>query len=77
MTVIAQTPAYKNESLTKLMNAYSQGIIEYRDGDQWVKYDSMAAMKIAIDNIRQELNTGYTTRPMGATKVICVSGYQR
>lgn len=68
---------FTHEGLAKLVQAYQNGIIEYWDGDQRVKYDSLKQMKVAINDMRLELHNGYTVRPIGAVQYKTVKGYQR
>lgn len=69
-------PVYTPEQLTKLMNNHAKGIIEFRDGDQWVKFGSISEMGLLIDKIRESLFPPQQSKPIGYTRTRCVKGYQ-
>ncbi len=69
-------PTYTTDQLTKLMNNYSSGITEFRDGEQWVKFDSLTAMGIVIDKLRVELFPTQHKKPIGYTRIRVVKDFQ-
>jgi hypothetical protein len=58
---------YTQEQLVTLKAAYAAGILEFQDGDERVKYQSMHQMKMAIQDIEDELQIN--NRPKGARKL--------
>lgn len=68
--------AFTLEQLAKLKAAYAQGVLQVRDGNDFVEYQSMQQMRIAIADIEAELNanTGRGT-PKGTRLVTVKKGY--
>lgn len=67
---------YTEAQLTKLSSNYVSGIIEFRDGEQWVKFDSLKAMKVVIDEVRAELFPEAHAKPIGYTRIRVVKEFQ-
>ncbi len=60
------------EQLATLKNAYSSGILEVREDDMWVKYNSMKEMRIAIREAEADLSN---STPTGTRLVTTGRGY--
>jgi hypothetical protein len=58
--------------LLNLESAYSRGVLEIREGDTWVKYQSMDSMAKAIKIAKAELSS---VRPSGTRLVTTNKGY--
>ena len=46
---------YTLEGLNRLKKAYQRGVIKIREGDSWLEFDSMKAMRAAINDIEIEI----------------------
>lgn len=62
-------PTYTAAQLQALMDNWAKGVVKFRDGDQWVEFDSLLAMKRNIDIIKLELFPDSDTKPKGATLI--------
>ena len=61
----------KND-LDRLEAAYASGVLEVREAETWVKYQSMKEMRLAILEAKTEIAS---TAPMGARIFNVTSGY--
>lgn len=53
---------YTPELLAKLKKAYASGVLQVREGNDFVEYQTMSAMRLAIKDIEQELNQNNNSR---------------
>lgn len=65
---------YTNEQLTLLKNAYARGVLEIREGDTWLKYQTLSQMRQAIRDMEAELSTA-NAPPRGSRVVSVKKGY--
>lgn len=63
---------YTADQLQRLKDAYARGVLEIREGDTWLKYNSMSEMRQAINDMESEIND---TRPRGSYRVTVSKGY--
>lgn len=56
--------------LEKLKKAYYSGVLEVREGDSWLRYQSASSMRRAIEDAENELSGG---APQGSRVVTVVS----
>lgn len=63
---------YTADQLQRLKDAYARGVLEIREGDTWLKYNSMSEMRQAINDMEAEIND---TRPRGSYRVTVSKGY--
>lgn len=64
---------YTSEQLATLKAAYANGIMRVREGETWVEYQSMAAIRTAIADIERELNIN--SKPQGTRVARINLGY--
>lgn len=64
--------SYTADQLQRLKDAYARGVLEIREGDTWLKYNSMAELRIAINDMEAAINN---TAPRGTRRVIVSKGY--
>jgi len=64
---------FTTEQVQKLKDAYARGILEIREGDSWVKYNSLSEMRQAIQLMESELSSGPV--PRGSRLVSISKGY--
>lgn len=55
------------EQLKTLKEAYYAGVLKVREKDTWVEYQNMKDMRIAIQELEQEISN---SRPKGTRKAI-------
>lgn len=60
---------YTHEDLASLKKAYARGVLRVREGDTWVEYHSMREMRLAIQDIENELGVQHDQRPRGSKRV--------
>lgn len=65
---------YTAEQLAGLKAAYARGVLEVREGDSWVKYNSLSEMRMAIQDIEAELQTT-NAAPRGSRLISVNKGY--
>ncbi len=58
--------------LNELKSAYARGVLKVREGDTWIEYQSMGAMRTAIRDIEKELNSAV---PKGVKLISTSQGY--
>lgn len=69
--------AFTSEHLLNLKNAYASGVLKVRNGDDWIEYNSMRELRIAINDIESELaNQAAGGRPSGTRLVSISKGYR-
>ena len=68
-------PSYTDDQLQKLMNNYAKGVIKFRDGDQWVEFDSLSKMRDVIHEIRLELYPTKFKKTIGHIRTRVVNNY--
>ena len=66
---------YTASQLQKLKDAYSRGVLEVREGDSWIKFQSLSDIRQAIKDIEQELD-GSNAAPKGPRLVSIKQGYR-
>lgn len=64
---------FTQEQLQKLKDAYARGVLEIREGDSWVKFNTMSEMRQAIQSMESELTFGSV--PRGSRLVTVNKGY--
>jgi hypothetical protein len=64
---------FTTQQLQTLKDAYARGVLEIREGDSWVKYNSLSELRQAIITIESELKTGPV--PRGSRLVTVNKGY--
>lgn len=64
---------FTTEQLQKLKDAYARGVLEIREGDSWVKFNTLSAMREAIQVMESELTSGPV--PRGSRLVRVNKGY--
>lgn len=59
--------SYTADDLANLKKAYARGVLEVREGNDWLKFQSAAAMRKAIEDIEAELaaEANNTSKPSG------------
>lgn len=65
---------YTIEQLAGLKAAYARGVLEVREGDSWVKFQSMSDMPKAIEDIESQLKTN-NAPPRGSRLISVNKGY--
>ncbi len=71
----AIAPTYTVGQLQNLMTHYAKGVIKFRDGEQWVEFDTLTQMKIVIDTLRSELFPEQYAKPIGYIRTRIVKAY--
>mgnify|MGYP000344920949 CR=1 FL=1 len=67
---------YTIDQLNKLKAAYASGVLQVRDGNDYVEYQSMQQMRIAISDMEAELNVNNNRNNPKGTRLVKVSkGY--
>ena len=61
---------YSHEDLANLKKAYARGVLRVREGDTWVEYHSMREMRLAIQDIENELGVNNSQKPRGSKRVL-------
>lgn len=61
--------SYTVDQLANLKKAYARGVLRVREGDTQIEYQSMAAMRQAINDMEAELNTQGGGKPLGSRRV--------
>lgn len=57
---------YNTEHLKNLKDAYASGVLKVRNGDDWIEYNSMRDLRVAIADIESEIaNSNKGGRPLG------------
>jgi len=70
--------SYTQQQLTELKAAYSSGVLKVRNGDDWLEYNSLRDMRLAIEDIETELaNQAAGGKPRGTRLVTVNKGYYR
>lgn len=64
---------FTEEQLDKLKKAYARGVLEIREGDSWVKFNTLSEMREAIQVMESELIFGKA--PRGSRLVTVNKGY--
>ena len=62
--------SYTVDQLAALKKSYARGVLKVREGDTWVEYQSMSAMRQAITDIEAELNIEHSSKPRGSRRVL-------
>lgn len=59
--------SYTESDLLNLKKAYARGVLEVREGNDWLKFQSMADMRRAIEDIEADLarNADNRAKPIG------------
>lgn len=57
------------DQLAGLKKAYARGVLQVREGDTTITYQSMAAMRQAITEMENELNIENVNKPRGSRRV--------
>ena len=68
---------FTNEHLINLKEAYAMGVLKVRNGDDWIEYNSMRDIRIAIKDIEGSIaaaNAG--GRPSGTRLATISKGYR-
>lgn len=65
---------YTPQQLAKLKASYASGILQVREGDTWVQFQSLSEMRQAIKDIEAELDT-VNGPPRGPRLVSIKQGY--
>lgn len=68
--------SYTIEQLDNLKAAYASGVLKVRNGDDWVEYNSMREMRLAIIDMEADIKASSTGgRPRGPQRVMINRGY--
>ncbi|AHK11736.1 head-tail connector [Shewanella sp. phage 1/44] len=66
------------EQLAALKAAYASGVLKVRNGDDWLEYNSMREMRLAISDITAEIAAANAGGKPSGTRLVSVSrGYTR
>ncbi|AUR86163.1 head completion adaptor [Vibrio phage 1.083.O._10N.286.52.B9] len=69
--------AYTTDQLQVLKDAYASGVLKVRNGDDWVEYNSMRELRIAISDIETAIaNVNNGGRPSGTRLATISKGYR-
>lgn len=64
--------------LDALKAAYASGVLKVRNGDDWLEYNSMREMRLAIADIAAEIEAQNSGGKPSGTRLVSVSrGYTR
>lgn len=63
---------FTSDQLQRLKDSYARGVLELREGDTWIKYNSMSEMRAAIKEMEAEINSSV---PSGTRRVVVNKGY--
>lgn len=67
---------YTETDLANLKKAYASGVLQVRDGNDYVEYQSMHAMRIAIQDMEAELSKNSDRGKPSGTRLVRVNrGY--
>lgn len=65
---------FTTDQLQKLKNMYATGVLETREGDTWVKFNTMRELRTAINEIEAEINN---SKPSGTRLITINRNYKR
>ncbi|AUR84115.1 head completion adaptor [Vibrio phage 1.049.O._10N.286.54.B5] len=70
--------SFTTEQLTDLKAAYASGVLKVRNGDDWLEYNSMREMRLAIQDIEADIAAAAAGGKPSGTRLVSVSrGYRR
>ena len=65
-----------HEKLENLKKAYYSGVMKVREGDTWIEYNSAKQMRIAIQDLENEIAFAQNgSRPRGSRLVTTGKGF--